>query len=93
MIVLSIFCSRRFKIYKNKKMAVPKQRHNQSRRDRRRGSIFTKTPTLVKCPKCGKPVVPHTICGFCGSYRGRDYLSVVAKTDKSVIAKEPKAKK
>ncbi len=63
-------------------MAVPKQRQNQSRRNRRRANIFTKTPNLVKCPKCGKSVVPHTICGFCGSYKGRDYLSVVSKTGK-----------
>lgn len=74
-------------------MAVPKQRHNQSRRDRRRGNIFIKAPSLVKCPKCGKPVVPHTICGFCGSYKGRDYLSVVTKVEKAPVKRTPKVSK
>lgn len=74
-------------------MAVPKQRHNQSRRDRRRGNIYIKAPGLVKCPKCGKSVIPHTICNFCGSYKGRDYLSVVAKVEKAIAPKAPKATK
>ena len=63
-------------------MAVPKQRHNQSRRDRRRGNIFIKAPALVKCSKCGKPVLPHTVCGYCGFYKGKEYLNVMAKLEK-----------
>jgi large subunit ribosomal protein L32 len=63
-------------------MAVPKQRHNSSRKNRRRGNIFIKTPTLVKCPKCGKPVLPHTLCGFCGYYKGTELVNVMAKLEK-----------
>jgi len=63
-------------------MAVPKQRHNQSRRNRRRGNIFIKAPELVKCPKCGKPVLPHTVCGYCGFYKGKEYLNIFAKLEK-----------
>ena len=71
-------------------MAVPKQRHNQSRRDRRRGNIFIKTPTLVKCPKCGKPVLPHTLCGFCGYYKGTELVNVMAKLEKKEQKKRQK---
>ena len=71
-------------------MAVPKQRHNSSRRDRRRGNIFIKTPSLVKCPKCGKPVLPHTLCGFCGYYKGTELVNVMAKLEKNEQKKRKK---
>jgi len=63
-------------------MAVPKQRQNQSRRDRRRGNIYIKAPNLVLCPKCQKPVLPHTACGYCGFYKGREVINVMAKLEK-----------
>lgn len=74
-------------------MAVPKRHISVSKRDRRRGNIFIKPLTLVKCQKCGKPVLPHTICGFCGNYKGRDYLSVVSKVEKPAVQKAPKTSK
>ncbi|MCK9393760.1 MAG: 50S ribosomal protein L32 [Candidatus Paceibacterota bacterium] len=74
-------------------MAVPKRHLSTSKRDRRRGNIFIKPITLVKCQKCGKPVLPHTICKFCGNYKGRDYLSVVSKVEKPIVKKTPKATK
>lgn len=63
-------------------MAVPKQKQNQSRRDRRRGNIFIKAPNLVKCQKCGKPVLPHTVCAYCGFYKGKEAINVMAKLEK-----------
>jgi large subunit ribosomal protein L32 len=63
-------------------MAVPKQRQNQSRRDRRRGNIFIKEPNLVLCPKCQKPFLPHTACGYCGFYNGKEAINVMAKLEK-----------
>ncbi len=71
-------------------MAVPKQRHNSSRKNRRRGNIFIKTPVLVKCPKCGKPVLPHTLCGYCGYYKGTELVNVMAKLEKKEQKKRQK---
>jgi len=71
-------------------MAVPKQRHNQSRKNRRRGNIFIKAPALVKCAKCGKPVLPHTICGYCGYYKGTEVVNVMAKLEKKEQKKRQK---
>lgn len=71
-------------------MAVPKQRHNQSRRDKRRGNIFIKSPVLIKCAKCGKPVLPHTVCGFCGYYKGKEFINVMAKLEKKDQKKRAK---
>ncbi len=71
-------------------MAVPKQKRSQSKVKRTRGNIFIKTPVLVKCPKCGKPVLPHTICGYCGYYKGREFVNIMARLEKKEQKKRQK---
>jgi len=76
-------------------MAVPKQRHTKSRRNKRRMHIYTKTPVLTKCSKCGKLILPHTICWNCGHYKGREIINVLeklTKKEKKKREKEMKAK-
>ena len=60
-------------------MAVPKQRHTKSRRNKRRGNIFLKSPGLTLCSKCGKEVLPHTVCFYCGYYKGTEVIDVLKK--------------
>ncbi len=67
---------------------VPKQRHTKSRRNNRRMHLFTKSPLLASCPKCAKPVLPHTVCQNCGCYKGREYINVLEKLNR----KDKKAK-
>ena len=82
-------------------MAVPKQRHTKSRRNRRRMHIFLKAPVLSICPKCGKEVLPHTICWNCGYYKGEEVVDVMKKLtkkerkqkEKEIKAKEKEAGK
>ncbi len=50
--------------------------------------IFIKQPSLSKCPKCGKPVLSHTVCFNCGFYKGVQVIDVLKKLTK----KERKAK-
>lgn len=69
-------------------MAVPKQRHTKSRRNKRRMHIFAKSPALTKCLKCGKSVLPHTICWNCGYYKRVEIIDVMARLTK----KERKAR-
>ena len=71
-----------------KDMAVPKQRHTKSRRNKRRANIFLKSPVLAICKKCGKPVLPHIVCLNCGYYKGVEVIDVLKKLNK----KERKAK-
>lgn len=71
-------------------MAVPKRRLSISKKNRRRGNIFLKVPKLIKCSKCGKPVLPHTICGYCGFYKGKEYINVMAKLEKKEQKKRAK---
>lgn len=63
-------------------MAVPKQKHTKSRRDKRRANISIKPLTLSVCPKCGKPVLSHIACLGCGYYRGREVIDVLKKLTK-----------
>ena len=63
-------------------MAVPKQRHTKSRRDRRRVHLRLTLPKLVTCPKCGKLKLPHTVCSYCGYYKDKEIIDVLKKVGK-----------
>lgn len=63
-------------------MAVPKQRHTKSRRNKRRMHIFLKKPNLSICSKCGKEVLPHTVCQDCGYYKNEEIIDVLKKLTK-----------
>jgi large subunit ribosomal protein L32 len=71
-------------------MAVPKQRHTKSRRNKRRMHIYLKGPTLSRCPKCGRPVLPHTLCENCGYYKGEEVINVLEKLTKKEKKKREK---
>ncbi len=78
-------------------MPVPKQRHNRSRTRRRRdGHRPHKTTELVECSSCKKEIIPHAICKYCGSYKGKEYVDVtkdVKKTAKKKTVKKKSTKK
>ena len=81
-------------------MAVPKQRHTKSRRNRRRANLYLKTPVSYKCPKCKKPILPHIVCSNCGYYKGEEIIDVFKKLNKKEkkqkekeLAAEEKGKK
>ncbi len=57
-------------------MANPKRRHSRSRRDKRRTHDALTPPTLVACPQCREPKLPHAVCPQCGTYRGRQVIPV-----------------
>jgi len=82
-------------------MAVPKQRKTKSRRNQRRMHIYLKQPGLGICPKCGKQVLPHTVCLDCGYYKGTEVIDVLKKLtkkerkkrEKEMVSKEGEEKK
>ncbi|MEI6288417.1 MAG: 50S ribosomal protein L32 [bacterium] len=60
-------------------MGLPAQKRSK-RSKRQRASHFALKPTaLVTCPKCQKPALPHRACEFCGTYRGRQVLTIKTK--------------
>jgi len=71
-------------------MAVPKQKRSKSRQLKARSQIFLRRPALVKCSKCSRLILPHAICPFCGYYRGREVIDVLAKLDKKERKKREK---
>lgn len=71
-------------------MAVPKRRKTKSRRNQRRMHIFIKPPFLTVCLKCGKPVLPHTVCRNCGYYKGEEVVNVLEKLTKKERKKREK---
>jgi large subunit ribosomal protein L32 len=71
-------------------MGVPNKRGTKSTRNQRRMHIFIKAPFLGACPKCGKPVLPHTVCPNCGYYKGREVINVLEKLEKKERKKREK---
>ena len=69
-------------------MAVPKQRHTKSRRNRRRSHHALEKRSFSVCAKCGSDVISHHVCQNCGTYAGREVIDVLSKLTK----KEKKAK-
>jgi len=63
-------------------MAVPKQRHTKSRRNRRRSHLALDKKKLSTCPKCGEPILSHHYCVNCGFYKDQEVVDVLAKLKK-----------
>ena len=69
----------------------PKKRHTKSRSRKRKSAISLKTATLSLCPKCKRPLKPHTACSFCGTYKEKKVLKIrIKKADRKKKIKEEK---
>lgn len=63
-------------------MAVPRHKHTRSSVGQRRMHIFITPPVLAVCQKCKKAVKPHTVCQYCGHYKGKEFINVLGKLTK-----------
>lgn len=63
-------------------MPVPKKHHTHTRTHKRRSHHALKKLALLACSKCGKAVIPHRVCPYCGFYQGKEEINVLAKLDK-----------
>lgn len=57
-------------------MAVPKKKMSRSRTRRRKAQWKVSAPSAAICGQCGSKHLPHRACAQCGSYNGRDVVSV-----------------
>lgn len=57
-------------------MAVPKRKTANARRDKRRANYKASPVTVVPCPNCKEPKLPHVVCPKCGMYKGKQYIAV-----------------
>ena len=57
-------------------MAVPKRRKSKAMRDHRRAQWMrsVSAPSVVPCPRCQEPRLPHRVCANCGYYHDREML-------------------
>ncbi|MDH3607001.1 MAG: 50S ribosomal protein L32 [Acidimicrobiia bacterium] len=60
-------------------MAVPKKKMSRSRTRRRKAMWKVSAPTTTKCPQCNASMLPHRVCGECGSYNGREVFADTAE--------------
>lgn len=57
-------------------MAVPKRKVSKSKIRMRKRSHKRPFVETTVCTQCGAPTQPHRVCAACGSYRGRQVLTV-----------------
>ena len=72
-------------------MPHPKHRSTSSSRNRRRAHHALSKVQLINCKKCKAEIVPHRVCASCGTYAGRQVLTMQDPTAK--VAKPAKATK
>lgn len=59
-------------------MPVPKRKKPRTRTRSRKSQWFAsiKTPAYATCPQCKKAKLPHHACANCGTYSGRQVITV-----------------
>lgn len=61
-------------------MAVPFRKVSKTSGRMRRTHYKIEGSTTTTCPKCGETIKPHRACTKCGSYKGKEVLSVKEAT-------------
>lgn len=57
-------------------MAVPKRRTSKTRKNKRRTHFKLNVQGMSTCPECGEMKLQHQACRICGTYKGRQVLSL-----------------
>jgi large subunit ribosomal protein L32 len=52
-------------------MPKVKHRHSKERGRKRRTHYKAEAPSATKCGQCGKLILPHKVCPYCGYYGTR----------------------
>lgn len=73
-------------------MAVPRHHMAKGKQKRRRSHLALKPKKLAKCSYCGHEVMPHVVCKFCGYYKGKEVVNVLAKKLKKKEKKDKAGK-
>ena len=63
-------------------MGLPGHRRTSSHKRRRASHFALKKTNLSACSKCGKAVLPHNVCEFCGTYGKKEVVKVKIKKAK-----------
>jgi large subunit ribosomal protein L32 len=60
-------------------MPNPKRQHSKQRSRKRRTHNAIKPSGMQPCAHCGKAVISHRICPFCGFYKGSMIVDMTPK--------------
>jgi large subunit ribosomal protein L32 len=60
-------------------MGVPRAHSTRGQKGRRRSHLALKKLALVSCPHCGKAMIPHVACKYCGFYGNQEVVNVLAR--------------
>jgi large subunit ribosomal protein L32 len=63
-------------------MALPAKKMPRHKTRQRRSHYALKEISYRHCSHCGKPVLPHQACSFCGYYKGQPLVQVKVKKKK-----------
>ena len=55
---------------------LPKRKYAKARQGKRRAHLGTTPVAVVDCPQCHTPKLPHHVCKTCGTYDGREVLTI-----------------
>jgi len=58
---------------------------------RRRSHLALEQQTLRACAQCGKASRPHTACKYCGYYKGKEVVNVLARQVKKAEKRKQQA--
>ncbi|MBI2166170.1 MAG: 50S ribosomal protein L32 [Chloroflexi bacterium] len=58
---------------------LPKRKSSRAKRGHSSSHYKMKLKSLVPCPQCRSPKLPHHVCPHCGYYRGRAVIPVEDK--------------
>jgi large subunit ribosomal protein L32 len=56
-------------------MAVPRNRHSNARKNKRRSHLAKELKNIVKCSNCNAAILPHRICETCGFYNKKQVIN------------------
>jgi len=69
-------------------MGVPARHHSRSRVNKGRSHMALKPLNLIKCSHCGRKILPHRVCPYCGYYKEKEVIDIY----KGLTKKEKKTK-
>lgn len=55
-------------------MAEPKKKRSKTRTRSARATKIVKFSELTTCKQCEAKILPHRVCKYCGSYKGKNIL-------------------
>ena len=57
---------------------LPKRKYPKARQGDRRSHLGLRVPALAECPQCHSPKLPHHVCPTCGTYAGREVITIAS---------------